>query len=461
MGGTAPAAYDEAYDDSGAVRASYAALLDRLGTTDLDALTRRVNDRLERDGVVFGGAEGHPFRVDPVPRLITATEWAEVERGLAQRAEALNAFVGDAYGERRAVAAGVVPERVLTDTPYFEEDLVGVPAPADGWLTVAGFDLVRGSDGRFRVLEDNLRTPSGIAYAQAARDVVAAEADLAGLGLVGGDYLRGGADALRRALEVTAPDVDGELVLLTEGEQNSAWFEHQRLAEAAGLRLVAPEELRKRTDGLGLADGTPVRAFYRRTDSDAVRDDDGALTPLAQVVLEAVATGRVGMVNRFGTGVGDDKLLYSYVDDLVRFYLAEEPVLPAVRTYDVLDAERRAEALERLRELVAKPRDGQGGEGVVVGPSASDAEVDAARAAIARDPGTWIVQDVVDLSTCPVVVDGRLQPRHVDLRVFAVRDVAGVTVLPGGLTRVALESGEMVVNSSRDGGAKPTWIVPG
>lgn len=453
----AGSAYDEAYTASGEVREVYAKLLDRLDGLDLADLTERVNDRLADQGVVFGGGEGHPFRVDPVPRLITAAEWAELERGLGQRTEALNAFVADAYGARRAVAAGVVPERVLTETPYFEQDLVDSPPPDDGWVTVAGFDVVRGRDGRFRVLEDNVRTPSGLAYAQAASDAVVAEAGLDGWDVA---YLQAGADALRRALEDSAPDRDGDLVLLTDGEVNSAWFEHQRLAEAAGLRVACPDDLRERGDRIELEDGTPVRTFYRRTDSDQVRADDGELTPLATTVLDAVREGRVGMVNRFGGGVADDKLVYAYVDDLIGFYLDEEPVLPSVTTYDLRDPDRRATALEMLEELVAKPRDGQGGAGVVVGPTASAKELDAARAAIVEDPAEWIVQDVVDLSTCPVVVDGGLEPRHVDLRVFAIRDRAGVTVVRGGLTRVALQEGSMVVNSSRDGGAKPTWVAP-
>lgn len=450
-------AYDEVFGGPGEVREPYADLMARLADTDLDDLTRRVNDRLAADGVMFGGADGHPFRVDPIPRLIPESVWADVARGLAQRTEALNAFVADAYGERRAVAEGIVPERVLTETPYFERDLIGCPTPADGWVSVAGYDLVRDRDGRFKVLEDNLRTPSGLAYAQAANDAVA---DLLGMGDVDRSYLQEGAGALRRALESAGSDVDGALVLVSDGEENSAWYEHQRLAEAAGLRLAGVEELRARGGRIELADGTPVRAFYRRSDDDGVRDDEGRLTPLAEVVLDAVREGRVGMVNRFGTGVGDDKMLYAYTDDLVRFYLGEEPALPSVTTYDVLDPDRRAAALDKLPQLVAKPRDGQGGAGVVVGPTATAEELDAAREAIVRDPGTWIVQDVVDLSTCPVVVDGHLEPRHVDLRVFAVRDATGVTVVRGGLTRVALAPGSMVVNSSREGGAKPTWVVP-
>ncbi|MFT4261805.1 MAG: circularly permuted type 2 ATP-grasp protein [Nocardioides sp.] len=462
--------YDEVFDADGRVRPLYAEVMDRLAGTDLDKLARRVAESLEADGVYFGGDDPHPYCVDPVPRLLTGDEWDLLARGVAQRTRVLEAFVGDVYGERRAVRQGIVPERVLEATPYLEKDLVGCPIPTGGWIGVAGFDLVRGADGRFRVLEDNLRTPAGAAFAEAANRVTA---EVAGLGPGPGSFLADTASALRRALERSAPDLDGELVLVSDGEHNSAWFEHRRLAEAAGLRLALIEDLRSRGGRVELADGTPVRAFYRRSDSDSIRSDDGRIMPLAATVLDAVCENRVGMVNRYGGGVADDKMIYTYVDDLTRLYLGEEPILPSVTTYDLLDERRLADADERLHELVAKPRDGYGGQGVVVGPAATDEEIETARAAIHADPEAWIVQEVVELSTLPAVVDGRLEPRHVDLRVIAVRDgdsrdsaadgggddATGVTPVRGGLTRVALEAGSMVVNSSRRGGAKATWVV--
>ncbi|UDY24630.1 circularly permuted type 2 ATP-grasp protein [Nocardioides sp. Kera G14] len=453
-------AYDEVFAAPGEVREVYAETMARLERTDLDKLSRTVNEQLAADGVVFGGEEAHAYQVDPIPRLLTEDEWNLLARGVSQRAEVLNALVADAYGERRAVNEGVLPARVLDETPYFEKDLAGWPEPPDGWVTVIGFDLVRDRDGRFRVLEDNLRTPAGLAYADAANSVVADVTDL-GPQTDSPSFLQAGADALRRALESSAPDVDGELLLITDGELNSAWYEHQRIAEAAGLRIALVNDLRRRGDRVELSDGTPVRAFYRRSDDDSIRDENGVMTPLAEIVLDPLRAGRVGMVNRFGGGVGDDKMLYAYVDDLTRFYLGEDPLLPSVRTYDLLNEAKLADASERLHELVVKPRDGYGGHGVVVGPAASEEEIEEARKAIHDDPHAWIAQDVIELSTLPVIVDGRLEPRHVDLRVVAVRDADGVTALRGGLTRVALEAGSMVVNSSRDGGAKPTWVVPG
>jgi uncharacterized circularly permuted ATP-grasp superfamily protein len=419
-----------------------------------DELTREVNRILEHRGVRFGGADGHPFRVDPVPRVLDADEWRVLADGVRQRVRALDAFVADVYGERACVADGVVPERVLAGTPYLEPDLQGCAPPGRAWISVAGLDIVRHDDGRLLVLEDNVRTPSGTAYAMAVSEAVA-EA----LGVEPETTIEEDAPAaLRRCLEAANPDGDGALVLLTDGPDNSAYYEHERLADEAGLVLVTPGELRRSGDRLELAGGRPVRAVYRRTEQDRVRSD-GRLTEVAELLLEPWRSGRLGLVNCFGTGVADDKSVYGYVEDMVRYYLEEQPHVDSVRTYDLLDDRRREEALDRLDELVAKPRDGAGGRGVVVGPTASDDDLSETRSAIRDDPARWIVQDVVSLSTHPTIVDGRLSPRHVDLRPFAFHDGERVVVPAGGLTRVALQAGEMVVNSSRDGGAKATWVV--
>jgi uncharacterized circularly permuted ATP-grasp superfamily protein len=260
-------------------------------------------------------------------------------------------------------------------------------------------------------------------------------------------------------MEATNPDVEGELVLLSDGPGNSAWYEHVRLAELADLRLVRPDELRRRGGRLELLDGAPVRAVYRRTDEDRVRDDDGQPTYLAELLLEPLRSGTIGLVNWFGNGVADDKRVYPYVDDLVRLYLGEEPHLTSVPTYDLVDEATRAEVLDRLGELVLKPRDGHGGTGVTFGPSAASAVLEEARATVHADPGGWIAQDPVLLSTHPTVVGDRIQPRHVDLRPFAFCDGGDVTVAAGGLTRVALTAGSMIVNSSRQGGGKATWVL--
>ena len=421
-----------------------------------DELSRRVNAVLEERGVRFGGAGGHAFRADPVPRLLDPGEWELLADGLAQRIRALDAFVADVYAERRCVADGVLPAHVLDATPYLERDLTGSAPVAGAWISVAGFDVVRDEDGTLLVLEDNVRTPSGMAYAMAVSEAVSEV-----LGVEPSSGLEECASALRRCLEATNPRDDGALVLLTDGPENSAYYEHRRLADEAGLELVELDGLRRDGDGLRLADGSPVRAVYRRTEQDGLAPADPTADPSADVaglLLEPWRAGRVGMVNCYGTGVADDKSVYAHVDDMVRYYLHEEPRVRSVPTYDLTDADRLQEALDRLPELVAKPRDGAGGEGVVIGPTASADQLAATRQAMSDEPTRWIVQDVVSLSTQPTIVDGVPQPRHVDLRPFVFFDGREVTVPRGGLTRVALEEGQMVVNSSQDGGAKATWV---
>lgn len=417
-----------------------------------DELSRRVNAVLEERGVRFGGAGGHAFRADPVPRLLDPGEWELLAGGLAQRIRALDAFVADVYAERRCVADGVLPAHVLDATPYLEQDLTGSAPVAGAWISVAGFDVVRDEDGTLLVLEDNVRTPSGMAYAMAVSEAVSEV-----LGVEPSSGLEECASALRRCLEATNPGDDGALVLLTDGPDNSAYYEHRRLADEAGLELVELDDLRRDGDGLRLADGSPVRAVYRRTEQDGLRPADPS-ADVAGLLLEPWRAGRVGMVNCYGTGVADDKSVYAHVDDMVRYYLAEEPRVRSVPTYDLTDADRLQEALDRLPDLVAKPRDGAGGEGVVIGPTASADQLAATRQAMRDEPTRWIVQDVVSLSTQPTIVDGVPQPRHVDLRPFVFFDGREVTVPRGGLTRVALEEGQMVVNSSQDGGAKATWV---
>jgi carboxylate-amine ligase len=315
---------------------------------------------------------------------------------------------------------------------------------------------VRDRDGRFVVLEDNVRTPSGSAYGLAAAEAVEAVLPVATPHAAAAGWLR---EALRRCMEATNPDGEGELVLLTDGPDNSAWYEHRRLAAVAGLRLARPDELRRRGSRIELRDGGPVRAVYRRTDEDRLRDESGALTDIGELLLEPLRAQAVGLVNWFGNGIADDKRLYAYVDDLVRLYLGEEPLLRSMPTHDLGDPDTCADVLGRLGELVVKPRDGYGGRGVLVGPGASRAELDNARDAVRADPAQWIAQEPVSLSTHPTVIDGRLAPRHVDLRPFAFCDGEDVDVAPGGLTRVALEAGSMIVNSSRKGGGKATWVM--
>jgi uncharacterized circularly permuted ATP-grasp superfamily protein len=449
--------YDEAFTEDGEPRPHYAELLTTLDDVDLDGLAARVDRHLRSSGVTFG--PGSAFHLDPIPRLVTAAEWADLEAGLAQRMRALDAFVDDVYGERRAMRAGVVPESVLAGIDFIEADLVEVPPPPGAWISVAGLDVVRGTDGIFRVLEDNVRTPSGMAYALVARQAVAAHLPYDGrwrnIRAELATYLRMVVAAGR-----PQPDEPGIAILLTDGPANPAWYEHRELAALAELRLTHVDELVMDGDHLALRDGRRVQVVYRRTNEDRIRAGDGRLTAVGEKLLGALRAGTASVVNAFGTGVADDKRVYPYVDDMVRFYLGEEPRVRSVTTYDLSDPASRAEVLERLDELVVKPRDGHGGVGVVIGPSADAAELRRAREAVEHAPRDHVAQETVRLSTHPTVIDGRLAPRHVDVRPFVFYDGSRARALPGGLTRVALEEGQLVVNSSQGGGGKDTWVLP-
>ncbi len=321
--------------------------------------------------------------------------------------------------------------------------------------------MVRDETGELMVLEDNCRTPSGLAYALAAREAVAPQYAAAPTIRDFGAEL---ADVLGRALSSARPagaHPDGELVLLSDGPANTAWWEHQRLAALIGVRVVLTEELALHGDHLvHRATGAPIAVAYRRTDIDRLRDDDGRPTSLGSLLLPPLEAGTLGLLNWFGTGVADDKRVHERVDDLTRYYLGEEPLIRSVPTLNLADPAALQEALDRAGELVLKPRDGHGGHGVCIGPAASPDELERTRSAVRERPDQWIAQEVVALSTHPTVIEGALAPRHVDLRPFVIATgPRRWEVLPGGLTRVALTEGEMVVNSSRGGGGKDTWVL--
>src|SRR2546423_671068 len=452
-----PPGYDEAFSAAGTPRPHYVDLLAALADCDLDLVAERVTRHMRSSGATFG--TGEIFRLDPVPRLVTAAEWAELEAGLAQRIRALDAFVADVYGERAAVRAGIVPERLLAGIEFLE-DLECIPPPPAAWIGIAGLDVVRGADGHFRVLEDNVRTPSGMAYALVARQAIAAHLPYDGrwrnIAAELATYLR-----MVIAASKPEPEAPGIAVLLTDGPANSAFYEHRELADLAELRLTRPEELVPDRDRLALTDGRRVQVVYRRTNEDRLRGPDGALTRVGERLEPALRAGAIAVVNAFGTGAADGQRGYPSVDDLVRVYLRAEPRVRSVPTLDLAEAPARAEALERLDELVVKPRGGHGGTGVVIGRAAGATRLREVREAIEERPDEYVAQELVKLSTHPTVVDGRLVPRHVDVRPFVFFDGSSPRALPGGLTRVALRAGELVVNSSQGGGGKDTWVLPG
>ena len=440
-------------------RPHYAALLTTLDDADLPGAAARIQGELGEREVAYGTSG---FRVDPVPRLLPADEWEEIERGVAQRVRALARFVADVYGDRRILGAGVMPDHVIPGAEYHEPEMVGVDMRESAWLPVSGLDLVRRPDGRFAVLEDNLRAPSGIAYGSVAREVV--EHHVSPLPGAPRPFPGVAYELLGQALRDAAPGDGGDpqVVILTDGPDNPAWWEQREMAVQLEVPLVTLADLERRGGRLharlerGLV---PVDVVYRRTNEDRLRDEHGRPTTVGAALHEPCRRGTLACVNAFGAGVADDKLVHAYVDEIVRFYLAEEPLLPSVPAHDVTDPETRQDVLGRLDELVVKPRGEAGGAGVVIGPKASAEELAEAARGLKADPETYVVQDMVPLSHHPTLIDGRLEPRHVDFRplVMFMRD--GVRTATGGLTRVALERGGMKVNMQENGAVKDTWVL--
>ncbi len=465
--------WDEMLGGPDEARGPYRAVHHTLRSMEPEALRERA-EYLARSfldqGVTFDHAgEERPFPLDAVPRVISAEEWAIVEQGVEQRVHALEAFLADVYNHPEdmpsAVKQGIIPWELITSSSHFHRAVHGIRPANDVRAHVSGIDLVRDESGIFRVLEDNVRVPSGVSYVMANRRAmtnVFPEAFATLRIRPVHDYPR----MLLSALRAAAPDgaSDPTVVVLTPGVFNSAYFEHTLLARMMGVELVEGRDLicsggvvkMRTTQG-----EQPIDVIYRRIDDeylDPVHFRPDSILGVTGLVA-AMRAGRVTVANAIGNGVADDKLIYSYVPELTRHYLDEDPILPNVDTYRCTEPEALAVVLERLDEMVVKPVDGSGGKGLVIGPTADGATLDAVRERLVDDPRGWIAQPVVQLSTVPTLVGGRLAPRHVDLRPFAVNDGTTVRVLPGGLTRVALPEGQLVVNSSQGGGSKDTWVL--
>jgi carboxylate-amine ligase len=441
-------AVDEAFDGDGRERAPYAAVLAALDDAGPADAAAAIRAGAARDGVAHGaGDEQHQLAIDAVPRVFTAAEWADLEAGLEQRVRALEAFVRDTFGRRDAFRANVVPDDLLDGCPWFER-YAGAFAASDGpWIAIAGPDIVRDERGELAVLEDNSRTPSLMGFAVAARRLVTAA-------LPGAPRPRPIEDELRAAL--LAAGGEGRVVILGRDPGNDAWWELELLSQMTGWPLVGLGDLAQRDGRLVTrTDAKPVDAVWRRTNEERLRDGNGELTDVGRVLHEPLRAGTVRVFNAFGSGIADDKRTYLYVEALVRFYCGEEPRLRSVPSWDLGVEDQRKEAFARFGELVFKPRAGAGGEGIVFGPRASQEELDELRRRIERAPSDWIAQEPVVLSTHPTVVDGSLEPRHVDLRPFVI----GGRVLPGGLSRYAQAAGELVVNAAQGGGGKDVWVL--
>jgi uncharacterized circularly permuted ATP-grasp superfamily protein len=464
-------AWDEMFAAPGEPRAPYDALVSVLQPMDpaelrfhADQLARVFTDR----GVTYDFAgEERPFPLDLIPRVIDAAEWGLVARGVRQRVKALEAFLADVYGAGRVFDDGVVPWRLIYTSPRFRREVADFAPPNGVRVHVAGIDLIRDEQGKFRVLEDNVRVPSGVSYVIENRlamtrtfPALFAEQSVHRVD----EY----PSRLLAALRAAAPrgTSDPCVVVLTPGVYNAAYFEHTLLARLMGVELVEGRDLfcaRNRVYMHTTRGRRPVDVIYRRVDDDWL--DPLQFRPDSAIgcagLINAARAGNVTIANAVGNGVADDKLVYTYIPDLIRYYLSEEPLLDNVESYRLYDQETLDWVLDSLSELVVKPVDGAGGAGIVIGPRATPAELDALRKRLREDPRAWMAQRPVALSTSPVLIGETLAPRHIDLRPFAVNDGEDVWLLPGGLTRVAIPEGELVVNSSQGGGSKDTWVLAG
>jgi uncharacterized circularly permuted ATP-grasp superfamily protein len=464
--------YDELYEASGVPRPQYeplAASLARIGREEILARVQAINTALLQRGVTFtvyadaAGTE-RVFPFDVIPRIITAAEWSRIDRGIRQRVRAINAFLYDVYHSERILREGRIPRDLVYSSKNYNREMIDVDVPRDVYIHVSGIDLIRDERGEFLVLEDNCRTPSGISYVLENRDVLKR-------GLP--DFFREYAvcpvdDYPSRLLDVlryVAPPGNAQptVVLLTPGIYNSAYFEHTLLARRMGVELVEARDLvvvdnvvyLKTTRGLERVD-----VIYRRIDDDYLDplyfypDSTLGVTGL----MDAYRAGNVTIANAIGTGVGDDKAIYRFVPEMIRFYLDEEPILNNVPTFDCTDQAQLQHVITNLDKLVVKNTNASGGYGMLMGPYATIRERETYRETILASPRDFIAQPVVQLSSSPTLVDGQMVARRVDLRPFALFG-RGVDVPPAALTRVALREGSLVVNSSQGGGSKDTWVL--
>ncbi|CAM2816886.1 hypothetical protein BST27_20745 [Mycobacterium intermedium] len=462
-------AFDEMFDANGNVRGPYKGIYAELAPSDASDLKARA-DALGRafidQGITFSlSGQERPFPLDLVPRVISAAEWSRLERGITQRVKALEMYLDDIYGDQEILRDGVIPRRLITSCEHFHRQAVGIVPPNGVRIHVAGIDLIRDEKGDFRVLEDNLRSPSGVSYVMENRRTMARVfPNLFATHRVRtvDDY----ASHLLRALRNSAAtnEADPTVVVLTPGVYNSAYFEHSLLARQMGVELVEGRDLFCRDNQVYMrtTEGErQVDVIYRRIDDDFLDPLQFRADSVLGVagLVNAARAGNVVISSAIGNGVGDDKLVYTYVPTIIEYYLREKPLLANVDTYRCWLDDEREEVLDRIKELVIKPVEGSGGYGIVFGPEASDKELAIIGRKIREDPRSWIAQPMMELSTVPTRVGDSLAPRYVDLRPFAVNDGNDVWVLPGGLTRTALVEGSRVVNSSQGGGSKDTWVL--
>ncbi|MEQ1714646.1 MAG: circularly permuted type 2 ATP-grasp protein [Hyphomicrobium sp.] len=467
------AAFDEMNGFGDGIREPYKALAEWLGTQQIDTLAAKSAEAealFRRTGITFNvyGEDEATERLIPfdiVPRVLSNAEWRRLEAGIEQRVRALNAFMYDIYHRQEILKAGKIPADLVIQNSAFVPEMVGCNPPLSIYSHIIGIDIVRTGADEFQVLEDNTRTPSGVSYMLENRETM--------LHMFPDLFSRNRVlpvetypDNLLKTLESVAPgNLDDEpvIALLTPGRYNSAYFEHSFLADQMGIELVEGHDLvvqdgvlsMKTTEGLKRVD-----VLYRRIDDDFL--DPLVFRPDSMLgvpgVFDIYRAGRVTLVNAPGAGIADDKAIYSYIPKIIEFYSGRPPLLPNVETYNCREPGELKFVLENLEKLVVKEVHGSGGYGMLIGPAASAAEIDGFRAKLKARPSNYIAQPTLALSTCPTLVEAGLAPRHLDLRPFVLIGDQ-VRLVPGGLTRVALKDGSLVVNSSQGGGTKDTWVL--
>ena len=465
-------AFDEMLDARAQPRRSYRRLhkeLLRLTPEELSRSKHQADLSFFNQGItftVYGRQEGTEriFPHDLLPRIVSGADWDTIERGLTQRVTALNLFLHDLYHERRILKDGIVPSEVIYTCRHYRRQMTDVRVPRDAYVNVMGTDLVRLPDGQFVVLEDNLRVPSGVSYMLSSRKVMK-QIFPALFRKYGVRPIEQYSQVLLSTLRSLAPDgrADPTIVLLTPGVYNSAYYEHAFLARQMGIELVEGRDLvvhdnvvyMRTTKGLQRVD-----VIYRRVDDDfldplAFRVDSALGSP---GLFSAYRAGNVTLANALGTGVADDKAIYAYVPRIIRYYLDQDPILANVETMLMTEDAHRNHVCDRLAEYVVKAVGESGGYGMLIGPHSTESQREEMRARILADPRNYIAQPVLSLSTAPCFIDGAIEPRHVDLRPYVLFGEK-TTIVPGGLTRVALRRGSLVVNSSQGGGSKDTWVL--
>lgn len=455
------------------IRQPYAKVVEALQQFDIATLQQK--DRLAGElfmnqGITFtvysdnAGIE-RIFPFDIIPRIITAAEWAHIESGIKQRLKALNLFLKDIYSEQQIIKDGIVPAALIASCPHYTREVFGIKVPYDIYVHISGIDLIRGDDGTFYILEDNLRTPSGVSYMLENREVTKRLfPEMLGANKV--RMVNNYPLLLHQILLSLAPQQlsNPTAVILTPGIYNSAYYEHTFLARQMGIPLVEGRDLvvdnhkvyMKTTSGL-----QQVHVIYRRVDDEFLdplvfRPDSVLGVP---GLIGAYRKGNVAIVNAMGNGVADDKAVYAFVPAMIKYYLNEEPILPNVPTYEMSDVDARTYVFENIDKMVIKRTNQSGGYGMLMGNKTDQEEIDAFQKAVEEDPRSFIAQPIIKLSTVPCFIDGQLKARHVDLRPYALCGPGGIHIVPGGLTRVALKEGSLVVNSSQGGGSKDTWVI--